>query len=127
MLAETQEIVSELASLRSRKLRIAPIPRPLYLTVISLAQRQSLEKIAAACKICPSTVRKWLEFLEQKSNFVASQKHNRRVQIPNFTVTKITTKPILTNYTPAIISVCPEFNALNLGILKFQTKQIFLG
>ena len=104
MLAETEEIISELESLRSEKLRIAAIHRPLRLKVIALAQRQGLEKIAAACKICPSTIRKWPEFLEQKTNFVASQKFKRRVQIPNFTVTQITTEPIFPRYTPAIIT-----------------------
>lgn len=104
MLAETQDIVSELESLRSGKLRIAAIHRPLRLKVIALVQRQGLEKIAAACKICPSTIRKWPEFLEQKTNFVASQKFKRRVQIPNFTVTQITTEPIFPRYTPAIIT-----------------------
>ena len=104
MLAETQKIVSELESLRSGKLRIAAIHRPLRLKVIALVQRQGVEKIAAACKICPSTIRKWPEFLEQKLNFVASKKTNGPVQIPNFTVTQITTEPIFPHYTPAIIT-----------------------
>ena len=42
MLAKTQEIVSELSSLRSGKLQIAAFPRPLYLKVIALAQGQGL-------------------------------------------------------------------------------------
>ena len=72
MLAETQEIVSEFDSVCGWKLRIEAIHRPLRLKVIALAQRQGLEKIAATCKIFLSIIRKWPEFLEQKSNFVAS-------------------------------------------------------
>jgi transposase-like protein len=90
MLAETQEIVSELTLLRGEKIRIAAVPTAVRLKIVALAQKFGLQKVCASCSICPSTVRKWREFSEQKISPLRPQKSDKNNLVQKFTVTQLT-------------------------------------
>ena len=99
MLSETQKIAAEVKALRGNKARFH-VPKDLRLKIAALTATKTLSAVSDAVGVSGKTIHHWTEYQEQRDHKKEANgiKVDAPFKTPDFTVTRITSKPPVQEY-----------------------------